>query len=126
MKTPKDIYNEAHAESIKTMGVASSQLMLGYLTARVAELENELSAYQVPSPESGHIQTAFVHQGVHLVAEWSGSGDDMDVHYLWLGSDDVLDLVSTDDGDVPDWVFDAIDSDNEESNLSHQLHIAGY
>jgi hypothetical protein len=123
MKTPQDIYNEAHAASVKTMGVAEKQYMLGWLCAAVAQLENELQGYQVPLKELGNTQTAFVHQGVHLVAEWSEDRDEDErgVHveryydYLWVGSTDILELVMPDPADPPDWLDAAIDRDIEES-----------
>jgi hypothetical protein len=123
MKTPQDIYNEAHAASVKTMGVANDQYMRGWLCAWVAELENEVAQYQVPPCERGNVQTAFLHQGVHLVVEWSETRDADDSgeyverfhHFLWVGSTDILELVMPDPADPPDWLDAAIDRDIEES-----------
>jgi hypothetical protein len=112
MKTASDVYNEAAAASVKALGTISVHHMLGALTAQVAELLNELAQYQIPDTETGNHQTAFVHQGLHLVAEWERESGD--VMYLWDGSSDILPLF----GDVPDWVDAAIAQDNEEWNSS--------
>lgn len=101
-------YEVASAASKKSMGVINQQFMIGWLCKWVADLQNELDGYSIPDVEPGHIHTAFVHQGVHLVAEWERESGD--VCFLWDGSSDVLQLFE----DVPDWVHDAIDRDNAE------------
>jgi hypothetical protein len=112
VKTDKDIYNQAAEASCKALGTISVHHMLGALTAQVAELLNELAQYQIPDVEPGNRQTAFVHQGLHLVAEWERESGE--VMYLWDGSSDILPLF----GDVPDWVDAAITQDNAEWNSS--------
>jgi hypothetical protein len=122
MKTASDVYNEAAAASVKTLGAISTHHMLGALTAQVAELENELAQYKIPDAEPGNHQTAFGHMGVHLVAEWSqyDDADDSgpytvrDVHFLWLGDADILPIVAPDHSYLPDWLDSAIDREIEE------------